>query len=361
MTIAGRHALIRAVQAKQTVPSLAAVSLSAMTILSACMSTPPLPSHEMTEPSQIAVPPAPYYGIAWAGDDLVATGLRIDNGTLFEDVVVLFRSDGAEVGRFDAPDKEACVRRTPVGLTRLPTGELAFGATCVHRREGDQPSELFAYELASGALRSLGMTLEPVAEMTWNPSMDRLIYTAEGSLCATLYERTADYHGPLRRSVNLGGRDVPLGEDLSIPEDRCTHHGHAQWPAFSPDGKAFAAMVAAVDPLSGQARIDQPWSLVIVDDDRARVILSDIRYPRGVVWLSDDTLAFAGAIRGEHGLWAMARDGSRLVQLGDERLAHIAIDGLDHLLGLIEDPDPSLDGIEAMQNTLVLYDLSHLE
>lgn len=333
----------------------AVISLSVGGLLAivACAS-PPEVLDRTREPVAIRLPAAPYYGVSWIGSDNIATAVSAGE----DEVILVATADGGQIERVELPRVEECVRRVPVGLTRLPTSELGFVARCVNAT-GYQPAPFLAYDRTTGSFRDLGIGLEWPAAMTWTPDMDTVVYTAEGSLCSTLYQRTPTSHGPMALDVEIGGRTVPLGEDLSQAEDGCTHRGNADWPAFSPDGSALAVLAAPVRSGSGQARIDQPWTLVVVANGQPAALLGGIHYPRGLGWLSPSELIFTGRVGGEDGLWVIGRDDGTLTKVGEIALAWIAVDDDHRVLGVLE--DPRLDrGIERLENTIVAYDLSDL-
>jgi hypothetical protein len=185
--------------------------------------------------------------------------------------------------------------------------------------------------------------------------MLNVVYTAEGLLCATLYARNGG-DGPLAGEAVINGRPVPLGEDLSGADDGCTHRGNAKFPAYSPRDGVLAAVVAAVGDPPGPQRIDQEWAVVTVTNGQSATVLSPIRHPRGLAWLSSEQIVVAAEIAGETGLWLMDADGNGLTLVAQGELGAISADPSSrHVLGVVIS-DPSVP-TRAQANQVVVIDL----
>lgn len=282
------------------------------------MPLPPFEEH-LQSPTEV-VGAGAYYEIAFLGDDQLALAVATDRDA----DVILMDVGGRDLGRVDLPPRdESCVVRTVSSVVALPDGDLGFAYVC----ENDVPprvtAELFAFNLDSGDLRSLGpVTQWPVA-MTLNGAMSRVVYAASGDICATLYERDGR-EGPFEDRVTIRGEEVPLGEDLAASPDRCTVSGNANFPAFGPDGETLAVLVRPTGGADDQDRVDLPWALVIVTSDGSEVVIDGIVHPTDLHWLSSDELVFSGEIAGKVGLWTLRRDGTGLTRLGNEKLLKIA-------------------------------------
>jgi hypothetical protein len=226
------------------------------------LSVPPTFRDVAVHPQPIPAAAAAYYEIAWLAPDLLAVVAPLGDT---ESSVSLIDLDGRGIGTVRLLDKRpACVVRIVAALTRLPTSELGFAETCV--LDSSNPpttSELFAYDIQAQRARSLGPTSEPPKVMTWANDMSSAVYTAEGSLCATLYTHDGT-DGPFLTEVTVQGRRIPLGEDLAKADDRCTHQGNADYPAYSRDGRTLAAFASSTGSASGLARIGLRWALVLV-------------------------------------------------------------------------------------------------
>lgn len=305
--------------------------------------------------SPVAVSPAAYHGIAWLEADGLALALPAEPR---DDTIVLTNLEGRVTGSVPLGEREPeCVIRTVMAVTALPTGELGFAEVC-DRNSPRRTADLAAYDPETGHRRSLGATTERPKVMTWAIDMSSAVYTAEGSLCATLYEHDGR-DGPLQVEVTVQGSRIPLGEELAKADDRCTQVGNADYPAYSPDGQTLALMGAAAAGRRGQARIDQPWALLVVKDAASQTVVDDIRYPGGLDWLADEHLVFTGQIGDVLGLWVVRRDGSdlTLVSTGEIRPIAVSPDRMK-VAGLITTwPSNSVD-IDTLPADVVWFDLS---
>jgi hypothetical protein len=218
----------------------------------------------------------------------------------------------------------------------------------------DQPSDLHAYDHADGTVRSLGATAQVASHQTWNSDQTEVVYTAVGTLCATLYRRSDAGDDPVDIEVQIDGRRVPLGEDLAMSEDRCTHLGNADLPTFSPDGSRLAAFAASVEREPSMRRIDQPWSLVMLTNHEAKAVLGGLRYPLGLTWIAPDKVAFTAEMYGRRGLWTAAADGRQLTLVSDLPVAEISADAAGRVIAL---SDANSD---ASSSEVLLFDLSDI-
>jgi hypothetical protein len=307
-------------------------------------------------PQGIPAAAAAYYDITWLAPSLLAVVAPLGDT---ESSVSLMDLDGRGIGTVRLPEKRpACVVRIVADLTRLPTSELGFAETCV--LDSSNPpttSELFAYDIQPHLARSLGLTSEPPKVMTWLSDMSSAVYTAEGTLCATLY-RHDDGDGPLPIEVTVQGHRMPLGEELAATEDRCTQFGNADFPAYAPDGGTLALAASYAGGVHGQGRIDRPWALMLVSDGgTSTTVLDGLRHPGGLAWLTSKVLVFSGEIGGSAGLWAVRSDGSKLTHISESFPGPMSVspDG-SGLVGIL--PNPSLGDPDTTPNEVVRYDLS---
>jgi hypothetical protein len=309
------------------------------------------------EPKPIPAAAAAYYDIAWLAPGILALAAPLgpsDSSIFLMDVA------GRPIDAITLEKRPACVVRIALALTRLPTGELGFAETCVHDSSNPPTtSELFAYNIQAQLTRSLGPTSEPPKVMTWRNDMSSAVYTAEGSLCATLYRHDAQ-DGPLPVEVSLQGHRMPLGEELASAADRCTQFGNADFPVYAPDGRTLALVASYADGVHGQERIDRPWALMVVSDEgTSMTVLDGIRHPGGLAWLTSEVLVFTGDLGSNHGLWAVRRDGSKLIRVSasSPRWMSLAPDG-SAAVGIITNEKP--DDPDTSPNEIVWYDLHEL-
>lgn len=320
-------------------------------LTAACGRSGPSFSEQLLVPDEVSSP-ANADSAAWISNERIAVTSFVEPA---DATISIQNLEGTDVdGGVLGSKPNDCVVRSIAGLGRLPNGQLGFAEIC-SREAATAHSELRAYDPATRKLASMGTTSQRVVSISWAPDMRRALYTAEGSLCATLYDH-GPVDGPVATVVSVQGASIPLGEDLSRDPDGCTQRGNATRPAFSPDGESYAVFARATQDRSGQDRIDLPWALLVVrPDGNAKTLLDGLGEATDLAWLSGDVLLFAGTVGGQAGLWEVHADGSGLARLAsaDVRLIDISPDG-SRLLAVAQ------DSMDIFDTSLLVYDLSGL-
>jgi len=318
----------------------------------------PRPSEELIPSATIDVAPAAYFEAAWLSDDAIALA-RPEPGR--KSAIVLVHANGQEIAAVDRPKPADCDGQVFSALSRLDSGELAFAEVCEIDATGDKRGTFLAYDPVTTKLRELGPVSEPPKVVAWSPGGAHAWFTAEGSLCATVYEFRTDQgqspsDQPSSTTVQAQGHSFPLGEDLAAAPDRCTKLSRTDYPALGMNGdlSAFVSYVAGTD---GQDRIDLPWALVSFPDQQTNTVLDGVVEPRGLGFAADGQYIFAGTIAGLPGLWRIAPDGTGLTRLGDEDLPLLAMSpDAKHVVAIVQGeltPNP-----QAQPSMVVTYDLT---
>ncbi len=318
----------------------------------------PPPSEEVIPSATIDVAPAAYFEAAWLSDDAIALA-RPEPGR--KSAIVLIHDNGQQIAAVDRPKPADCDGQVFSALSRLDSGELAFAEVCEIDATGDKRSTFLAYDPVTTKVRVLGPVSEPPKVATWAPDGARAWFTAEGSLCATIYEFRSDQgqspsDQPSSTNVQAQGHSFPLGEDLAAAPDRCTKFSRTDYPALGMNGdlSAFVSYVAGTD---GQDRIDLPWALVSFPEQQTKTVLDGVVEPRGLGFAADGQYIFAGNIGGRPGLWRIQPNGVGLTRVGDKALPLMALSPdakkvLAILVGNLTNPP------ETQTNAVIMYDLA---
>jgi hypothetical protein len=288
---------------------------------------------------EVPAPRGAYYDIAWlASDTLAVTRHAPDN-----EVIELLRvQDGTLIDQLTLPARTDCPIRLLAGLSRTPDGVLAYGDTC--QDEGGFPTQralLQTYDVSSDTVTGLGAIATTPLTMSWSADGSELTYTAGSALCETTFRRTAISDGPLDISVIAQGREFSIGENVLAP-DRCTQLGNSRNATLADDGNTIAVLASAGGGDEyGPDRLDLPWAVVVIDDQKPATIVDGIQHPGGLVWISSDRLVFSGFLNDNRGTWSVNRDGSELRLLTREALGSVAVSqDRQQLIGLIQQTWP---------------------
>lgn len=280
---------------------------------------------EGANPAIVPLPPGPYVEVSWASSDMIAAVSYTDpTGTKLE----LFDTQGARLGSVPLDDSEVCAIRSVLGLSRLPGGGIAFTDRCQRPAGAGLPTfvgHVYAFNPATSQRRELPRTVGIPTRMAWSADSSELVYGVGTPLCETLYRWTATSDGPLAVGVEIAGETVRLGEDITDVEGACPFSGQASSPAINQSDGTLATFVQPSAGMSGQDRVDLPWSLVIVFGDTAQPVLGNIAYPCCVAWTSSGDLIFSGVIDGQNGLYRVHRDGTDLERIGSVGLEYLSL------------------------------------
>jgi hypothetical protein len=334
--------------------------LLTLLIVSGCdqVGASPVPSEHLLPPATMDVAPAAYFEAAWLSDDAIALA-RPEPGR--NSTIVLVHSNGQEIGTVDRPKPPHCDGQIFSALSRLGTGELGIAEECEIDATGETRSTFLAYDPLTTNVRELGPASERPKVAVWSPGNVHAWYTAEGSLCATIYEFRADQGGPPSDhpssiTVDAQGHSFPLGEDLAAAPDHCTRLARTDYPALG-SGDELSAFVSFAGGKEGQERIDLPWALVSIRAEQTETVLDGVVEPRGLWLAADDAYTFSGRIGGLLGLWRIRPDGTGLTTLSDEDLTLLAMSpDAKHVVAIVQGeltPNP-----QAQPSMVVTYDLT---
>jgi hypothetical protein len=203
----------------------------------------------------------------------------------------------------------------------LPDGRLGFRETCgpADPARGLRV-RLLAWDL-EGRPDVLLETDEPVGEFTFAPGLEDGLYSVDSSICAGIAAIRDGEPAPL--PVRLDGVNWAL--DAALSGGECVEEGRAGGPAISPDGRevAFAASPASAG-VEGQARLDVPWNLYVMDrrEQRPKAVLEDVGSLGRPLWSPDGRLiAFNGEIDGRAGVYVL--------RLADRRVLPVSLEADD--------------------------------
>lgn len=263
--------------------------------------------------------------VSWAGPDAMAAVSYTDpTGKKLE----LFDTHGASLGSVSLDDSEVCAIRGVLGLTRLPAGGIAFTDKCQRPAGAGLPTfvgHVYAFNPATSQRRELPRTIGIPTRLAWSADKSELVYGVGTPLCETLYRWTPTSDGPLAISVEVAGQTVSLGENVTDALGACPTSGQARSPAIDQSDGALAAFVQPSGGMSGQDRIDLPWSLVVVSGSTPTPVLDGVLYPCCTTWTNNGDLLFSGLVGGRNGLYLVHRDGTGLQRIGSRGLEYASL------------------------------------
>ena len=262
----------------------------------------------------VEVPEARYTDAAWLPGDRFVVVVGSADGSERRRPLRLV-GEGGSVGEL-VPDRDVggCRQVVDDAPTVLPDGRLGFRETCEPEDiAGDSRIRLLAWDL-EGAPEVLLETREAVGVFSFAPGLREGLFSVDSSICAGIGVIRDAGIAPL--DLRLPGERWSLGAALD-PGSDCEQEGRARGPEYSADGRsiAFAASPASAG-VAGQARLDEPWNLYVMDAEerRPRAVVEDVVGMSGPRFSPDGRwLVFAGRF-GETG------DGVHLVRVADGRV-----------------------------------------
>ena len=312
--------------------------------LAACGTVPRSASPTPASAERVVLEETELWGLAWLDEDLLVASRPVDPQNISSEARLWrFRADGNGFEPLPVGTDPSCRQIDYFEPQALPDGRLAILKLCYPhdpvavRREGS----LVAYDRATKKLevlvdlRALGNINS--AQFTFNPTLDRGFIGVGSLICQGIVAVTRT--GIERLPISVGGTRSFRLDDEFRHGDGCTKTGRANLPAWSPDGRlvAFVASPASMG-VAGQARLDAPWILYLMDPDVRQPwpVLEGIRYPGTVAWSPDSRrLALTGEIGGQGGIWLLDPATTELESVGGAGIGQLAWspDGR-HLAGL---------------------------
>jgi hypothetical protein len=284
----------------------------------------PVTAHDAGVPERLVDAPRAWYPQAtWLAPDrfVVTVGPAEEAEVPMREPLRVMRADGSGLRPLE-PDRDVGDCRQVVDDLPevLPDGRLGFRETCDFE-DVARPfrTRLYAWDVDGGDPEVLLETEEALGGFTFARGLRDGFYAVDSSVCAGMGTIRDGVLGPL--PVRLGGAAWTL--DASLRGGECVEEGRARGPDLAPDGRtvAFAASPASAG-IEGQARLDVPWNLYVmnVDERRPRPVLEGIEGSSGPRHSPDGRwLLFAGRL-GDSG------DGVYLLRLSDRRVVRISGD-----------------------------------
>lgn len=289
---------------------------------------------------QIALPKTEYFGVVWLLDNRLVLNYK-DDQEPYQKHLIISQLDGTQITKLPQLTDSNCAAVETILYGLLPNGQVQIGKHCYPFRPPkgrgilDEKMYLLSYDPSSNQLTPLmtnsvytpAMRL-PIAQTTWNPTMDRGMFGTGGGLYDSIVWLTRDGYEDapitIQDSTHKWRLDELFHGDLGHPSPTL---GDASWPAWSPDGKIIAFFAAPQTiGMDGFSRLDAPWNLYRMDpvEQKPQVILNDIKHPRSLLWSPDGKwLAFAGERDfGQKGLWIFDPSAMILKQVTDKYTAY---------------------------------------
>lgn len=265
-----------------------------------------------------------YKGLAWLPGDILVVA---HNPTAWQEGEPNRGGDlwtvpveGSALTQLPLPsDQKGCSVTDYGGPRALPDGRLGFTKWCALGLYEDRYWAMAWDPKADETEVLVGPVHDPIGAPSWNPSMEEAVFGRGSYICGGIAWLSSE-------GIQLSGITVQVGETswrvddyFRVGDNECDVEGQADWPVWSPEGSLIAFFGMPPTPgRGGFSRLDQPWSLFIMDSSRRepRQVLRGIVAPNGLEWSPDGRrLAFAGKISGTDGLWLLSLEEKRLNRL----------------------------------------------
>jgi hypothetical protein len=251
----------------------------------------PVGSSESAPARTIDAPTARYADASWLPDGRIVVTVGPGEQVAPRRPLRLLSSTGEDLGELvPGRDVGGCRQVVDDAPTVLPDGRLGFRGTCEPEDvAGDSRIRLLAWDL-EGEPEVLLETREAVGAFSFAPGLRDGLFSVDSSICAGIGVIRDAGIAPL--DLALPGERWSLGAALD-PGSDCEREGRARGPEHSADGRsiAFAASPASAG-VAGQARLDEPRDLYVMDAEERR--------PRAVV---EDVVGMSGPRFSPDGRW----------------------------------------------------------
>jgi hypothetical protein len=305
-----------------------------------------------------------FSGTAWLPDGRLA--LAVETSQSYTAEIWLSDPAGSSLERLALPVDPACRFTQYQYPVALADGRLALTKGC--EQVGGDPRVgyllVVAYDFKDGAiteLASLGGRMALKAS-SWNSDASRGVGAQSSGVCAGIAWLTRSGPEGIAATLGDGAKRSRLDDWLREPSTAsCANQVRADCPVWQPGEQvvAFFGSPASIG-VEGQARLDIPWQLYLLDSRSLRVtrVVDDIRGScLGMSWSRDGRwLAFAGTVGQTEGIWLYSPAGKilRLVSATHPSFPDWSADG--HKLVAIEQPTLQYP----TKNRLIVADVSRI-
>jgi hypothetical protein len=305
-----------------------------------------------------------FSGTAWLPDGRLA--LAVETSQSYTAEVWLSDPARSSVQRLALPVDPACRFTQYQYPVALADGRLALTKGC--EQVGGDPrvgySSVVAYDFKDETiteLASLGGRMA-LKGSSWGSDASRGVGAQSSGVCAGIAWLTRSGPQGIPATLGDGAKRSRLDDWLREPATAsCANQVRADCPVWQPGGQAvaFFGSPAAVG-VEGQARLDVPWQLYLLDSQTLRVTraVGDIHGScLGMSWSRDGRwLAFAGTVGQTEGIWLYSPAGKalRLVSATHPSFPDWSADG--HMVVAIEQPTLQYPP----KNRLIVADVSRI-
>jgi hypothetical protein len=303
-------------------------------------------SHTMNV--RVPVPDGFFTGAAWLPNGRLV--FELSTSKPYSTEIWQGNDDGSNLQRLILPDDPSCRVTQYQYAMAMSDGRLALTKRCALKFDDPRVglSSVVAYEFKDRTVTELADLGDRMAlnGSSWNADASQGVGAQSSGICARIAWLTRNGPQGIAAAVSDGGTRWRLDDWLTQPRESCETQGRADCPVWQPGGQLIAFFASPPSKgVTGQARLDVPWQLYLLDSQSLRVMkVVDGIYGtcRGMSWSRDGRwLAFTGKIGGTEGIWlySMGNRALRLVAVMRPSSPDWSPDGRK----LIAVEDPTLD------------------